>query len=180
MVLSTPRSALVPSLLVGLQHERAGAVAEQHAGRAVGPVHQARHGLRADQKHGLGLPGLDEIVGDREAVDEAGTHRLHVEGRAARHAEPRLDNVVAVAGKVSSGVVVATMMRSTSPASMAASLSAARAASTREVRGVFALARDAPFADAGALADPFVAGIDALRQFVVGDDVLRQIRHRNR
>ena len=46
---------IVALALMGLQHHRAGAVAEQHAGGAVGPVQQPRHGLRADQKNGLGL-----------------------------------------------------------------------------------------------------------------------------
>ena len=58
---------IVALALVGLQHDRAGAVAEQHAGAAVVPVEDARHGLGADHQHGLGLAGADEVVGDRQA-----------------------------------------------------------------------------------------------------------------
>ncbi len=77
-----------PSL--ALQHDRARAVAEQYACGTVFPVEQLAHGLRANQKDRLRLPRLDEIVGDRHAVDEARANRLHVERRAVLHAEPGL------------------------------------------------------------------------------------------
>ena len=54
-------------LRLRLQHDRAGAVAEQHAGAAVLPVEDAREGLRADHQGALELPGLEEVVGDGEA-----------------------------------------------------------------------------------------------------------------
>ncbi len=50
-----------PLPLARLHHEGAGAVAEQDAGRAVGPVEQLRHRLGADQKDGLGLPALMKL-----------------------------------------------------------------------------------------------------------------------
>ncbi len=77
---------------MGLQHDRAGAVAEQHAGGAVAPVQQARHGLRPDQQDSARGAGPDQAVGQRQAIDEAGTDRLDVERRAACHAQPRLDD----------------------------------------------------------------------------------------
>ena len=71
--------------------QRAGAVAEQHAGAAILPVEDAREGLGADHQRGARLAEAQRVVGDRQREDEAGAHRLHVEGGAARHAEPRLD-----------------------------------------------------------------------------------------
>ena len=45
-----------------------------------------------------------------------------------------------------------------------------------EMRGAEALSpQDAPFLDAGALDDPFVAGLDHLRQFGIAQDVGRHI-----
>ena len=99
---------------------------------------------------------------------------------APRVMPSRACTMVAVAGKVSSGVVVAQMIRSSSPASMPASLKAARAAPKRQVGGLLALARDVALADAGALADPFVGGVDALGQIVIGDDGLAADTRRSR
>ena len=76
--------------LLGLQHDRAGAVAEQHAGAAVVPVEDAREGLGADHQRGRGEAALDHAVGDRQSVDEAGADRLDVEGGPLGHAERRL------------------------------------------------------------------------------------------
>ena len=64
-------------------HHRAGAVAEQHrdvapAGRHVEP---GRVDLGADHQDVLVLPGADERVGDRQAVDEAGALLADVEAR---------------------------------------------------------------------------------------------------
>ena len=75
-------AAIVLARLVRHQQRRAGAVAEQHAGVAIGPVDHARQDLDADDQHALELPALDERVGDRHAVDEAGARRRDVERRA--------------------------------------------------------------------------------------------------
>ena len=45
----------------------------------------------------------------------------------------------------------------------------------REVGGQFPFRRDVALADAGALADPFVGGVDGLGQLVIGHDTGRQI-----
>ena len=112
-------------------------------------------------RHGLRLAGADEIVGDRKRVDEARAHRLHVEGRAVRACRAAPARVVAVAGKVSSGVVVARRSgRSPSHSCRAARSAACEAAIARsEVH--LAVGGDVALADAGALADPFVGGVDA-------------------
>src|SRR3546814_5839360 len=45
----------------------------------------------------------------------------------------------------------------------------------REVTGGFAFGRDVALADAGARGDPLVAGVDDLRQVVVGEHLFRQV-----
>ena len=45
----------VAAALGALQNQRARPVAEQHAGRAVGPVHQARECFGADHQNLVGL-----------------------------------------------------------------------------------------------------------------------------
>src|SRR3954469_3774504 len=73
-----------------LEHDRAGAVPEQDAGGAVRPVEDAREGLGADDESALVRAGGEELVGGRNAVDEAGAHRLQIEGGAVVDAEPGL------------------------------------------------------------------------------------------
>ena len=84
---------MTPALaaLDGLQHHRAGAVAEQHAGRAVLPVEQARKGFGADHQRALVRAGGEELVGGGDGEDEAGADRLKVEGDALSDAERGLD-----------------------------------------------------------------------------------------
>jgi hypothetical protein len=41
---------------------------------------------------GLGLAAADHVVSHRQAIDEAGTDRLQIEGRAAGHAQLRLND----------------------------------------------------------------------------------------
>ena len=69
-------------LLLRLQHDGAGAVAEQHAGAAVVPVENARECLGADHQRALEGAGAQQVVGGREREDEAGAHRLQIERRA--------------------------------------------------------------------------------------------------
>ena len=75
---------------VGLEHHRAGAIAEQHAGAAVGPVHDPAEGFRPDHQHPVGLTRADQPVRVRQRKDEAGADRLHVIGKAAGHPQPGL------------------------------------------------------------------------------------------
>ena len=82
---------------------------------------------------------------------------------------------VAVAGNVSSGVAVASTIRSRSPAFSAGMVERALRGLGREVRGELAVGCDVALADAGALLDPLVGGIHLLGQIGVGDDPLRQI-----
>ncbi len=70
----------------GLDHHGPGAVAEQHAGAAIGPVEQPGHLLRADHQAAAGVAPGDEAVGDGQGVDEARADRLDVKGDAHRRA----------------------------------------------------------------------------------------------
>ena len=81
----------------------------------------------------------------------------------------------ALAGKVLSGVEVASTIRSIDCASTWACASAARAACGRQLRGDFAGRGDVAFVDAGALHDPLVGGVDLAREIGVGQDSARQI-----
>lgn len=83
--------SLGPGRLLRLQNDCAGAVAEQHTRRPVGPVEKPREGLCADDKSAFGEAAANIGVGRRHRVDEAGTDRLHVECRTVPHAEAVLD-----------------------------------------------------------------------------------------
>ena len=99
---------------------------------------------------------------------------------APRVMPSRAWTMVAVAGKVSSGVVVAQMI-DVELARIDAGIRQRRARRRqREIGGLLAVRDDAALADAGALADPFVGGIDALGEIVIGDDRSPADRRRSR
>ncbi len=70
--------------------QRTCAIAEQHAGGAVGPIHDPAEGFGPDHQHAVGLTRHDQRIGIGQRIDEPGTDRLHVKGKAARHAQCRL------------------------------------------------------------------------------------------
>src|SRR5262249_55512172 len=76
-----------------LEEDGPGAVAEEDAGRAVGPVADLREDLAADDKDVLRHAALNELLGDGERVDEAGAAGREVEGAGAGGADPVLDQV---------------------------------------------------------------------------------------
>ena len=125
----------MPAILgfLGLEHDRAGAVAEQDAGRPVFPVEDAAERLRADHQSVIGHAALHHVVGNRQRVEEAGAHRLDVEGDAIVNARARSGPASALAGKVWSGVAVASTIRPILPASTPAAASALLAASVASV-----------------------------------------------
>src|SRR5579862_1352880 len=82
--------AVITGLLLRLQDECAGAIAEQHAGRTIVPVEDAGEGLRPDHQGSLKRPGAQQRVRCRQSEDEARTHRLQIEGGATGDAEPTL------------------------------------------------------------------------------------------
>ena len=103
-----------PVLVAGrFDHHRAGAVAEQDAGRAVGVVDDRRHLVGAHHDDLARASGFDELGSDRQGIDEARARRLHVEAADVRM--PTMSQTrFAVDGKTMSGVVVAQISRSTS------------------------------------------------------------------
>ena len=81
----------------------------------------------------------------------------------------------AVDGKIMSGVVVATMIEVDVGRRDARRGERVARRVQREVGRLLAVGGDVALADAGARADPFVAGVDALREIVVGQDLRRQV-----
>src|SRR5437764_1322691 len=73
-------AAVAAALRNRFQHDRTGAVAEQHAGATIGPVEDAREGLGANHQRSPRLAEAQRVVRDREREDEAGADRLHIEG----------------------------------------------------------------------------------------------------
>ena len=162
-------------LRLRLEHDRARAVAEQHAGGAVRPIENARERLRTNDNGALELARLEEIVSDRHRVDKARAHGLHVECRAFRHAERVLNgdrgrrkgairrrgradhqiDVDGVDGRAHQGLLCR---------------------GDTEIRRALAFIRDVALADARPLDDPFVAGIDELCQVRIGHHALWQMR----
>ena len=86
----------------------------------------------------------------------------------------------AVAGKVRSGVAVAQMTRSMSTGSMPARTSAWREAAMPRSDVSSPVVGDVALLDAGALDDPFVAGVDDAGEIVIGHHALGQIARRRR
>src|SRR5882724_11899993 len=78
-------------LVLRLEHDGTGAVAEQHAGAAVAPVEDPRKRLRTDDEGPLVAAAAQEIVGGRQRKDETGAYRLQIEGDAMIDAERALD-----------------------------------------------------------------------------------------
>jgi len=145
-------------LLLGLQHHGAGAIAEQHAGSPVVPVENAREGLAPITSARLNVPVRKKTVRARQRKDKARADRLQIETPPLMMPSSAC-TATAVAGKVLSGVEVASTMRSIDCASTPALASAARAALTGQMRGELALGGDVALPDAGALHDPLVRGV---------------------
>ena len=75
------------ALVDALEHDRAGAVAEEHERRAVGPVEDLGEHVAADDERPLREPGRDHAVGLRERVHEARAAGEQVVGGGVGHAE---------------------------------------------------------------------------------------------
>ena len=71
----------------GAEQHRAGGVAEQHAGLAIGPVDHPAQGFRADHQRTARHAVTDELVGDDEAVKRAGAGRGNIEGESVERAD---------------------------------------------------------------------------------------------
>src|SRR3546814_14745531 len=76
---------VVASALFGGQDDGTGAVAEEDAGTAVLPIENARKGLRTDHQDLVGLPQTNEIVRQRQRVDEAEIGRASCRERVCQY-----------------------------------------------------------------------------------------------
>ena len=146
----------------GLEEDGAGAVAEEDAGGAVGPIHDAGEFLGTDDEGATIGAGAHHVLGDLERVDEAGAGRGDVEaGDVAAQAELGLQE----AGRGREGDVrrhrgddeqVDVGRR------QAGALQGLGGGLGAEVRRILARAGDPALADAGAGLDPFVRRIHHL------------------
>ena len=69
------------------EHHGAGAVAEQHAGAAVGPVHDAAEHISTDDQSFFGHTAFNVSIGSGDGIHKAGTHGLHIKRGAAADTE---------------------------------------------------------------------------------------------
>ena len=158
----------------GLEEGRAGAVTEEDAGGAVGPIHDAGEFLGSDDEGATVGAGAHHVLGDLEGVDEAGAGggdveagdvtaqaelglqeaRRGREGDVRRHR--RDDEEVDVGGR------------------QAGALQGLGGGLGAEVRRILARAGDPAFADAGAGLDPLVGGIHHLGELGVGERAFRR------
>src|SRR5690606_26754701 len=152
----------------------AGAVSEEDAGASVGPVHDAGHGLRADDEGAPGLAGGDELARRAEGSEEAGAGGVHVERGGVQRADAVLDeggdggeHAVRGAGAGDDEVDVAGLD--------ACGGEGAPGCLDGEAAGGLGLGGDAAFADAGAFADPLVRGLDEGGEVIVRHDALRHV-----
>ena len=160
-------------LVGGREHHGAGPVAEQHAGAAIGPVHDVGQGFGPHHQGMLRLAALDEHVGHAQRIDESGAHRLHVEGRAAVHVEPRLQQAGG-AGKDAVGGRGGHDDEIDVGRGDAGGVDGLAGRLFGQIAGGLPF-HDVPLLDAGALGDPFVAGIDHALQFGIGQDPFGQM-----
>jgi hypothetical protein len=161
-------------LRLRLEHHRSRAVAEQHAGAAVVPIEDARKGLRADHQRALECAGLEQGVDGRKTEHEARAHRLQIEGRAVVDAEPSLNRDRARGKGVVGGGGREHNQIDRLRIHVSRRKRGARGCYCHVGRG-FALGRDVPLANAGALRDPLVGGIHHPRQLGIAEDPARQI-----
>ncbi len=161
-------------LVVGLEHHRAGAVAEQHAGAAVAPVDHARQGFGTHHQRALRGPAAHELVGDPQRVEETRAGRVDVEGGAAVGAQAVLQQARG-AGEDDVGRGRAEHDQVDVGGDDAGGLHRAQRRLEGEVAGGLARQRDMALADAGARADPLVAGVDAPGELVVAEHVVGQV-----
>ena len=155
------------------EHHGAGAVGEDDGGVATGgrDIHAGGLDLGADDEDVAELARPDPGVRDRERVDEPAALGADVDRGDGADAEPALQEdavagreVVGGRGGVDDGVEVA--------GAEARHLERPFGGAEREVGAGLALAHPVPLLDAGAGADPFVAGVHDLRQVVIRDDAV--------
>ena len=158
----------------GAEHDRAGAVAEQHAGRAIGVVDDARHHVGADHERVLRAARRDDRVADRQRIGERRARRRQIESPRLLRADLRLhqargareqhvrrhradDDHVDVVRRQA-------RLRDRLPRRH-----------RRQVARRHAGIDDVALANAGALHDPLVGRLDHLLEVGVGEDARRHV-----
>ena len=126
-------------------------------------------------------PPCRKLSATASAIDEAGADRLHVEGGAAVSCRARPAPGSRSPERSRRASTVASTIRSTSLA-LDAGVLRAPPRRPRIARSEVSLAvgRDVALADAGALDDPLVGGVEALRQLGIGQDLAAADRRRSR
>ena len=157
-----------------LEHHGASAVAEQDTGAAISPINDPGKGLRADDQRTLRCAGLDEFLGHGQRVNETRTHSLNVESGATVDIQTLLqqacgtgEDLVRCRGRQHDQVDI---LRGS-----ARGLYRPARRLLGEITGRLPVDRDMPFHDAGALADPLVAGFDHGLQILIGEHLVRQV-----
>ena len=163
-----------PLALFGAQHDRAGTVAEQHAGAAIVPVEDAGEGLGANHQCGRGKARLDQAVGHRKAIDEAGANGLNVKRSAAGHAQGGLH------ARRRGGKRLIRRCRREHDEIEVGSLEAGVGQGPfrsleRKMRRQLAICRDVTLANAGTLLDPLIGCVHGLGEVGVGHHTLGQV-----
>ena len=154
-----------------LQQHRARAVAEQDAGRAIGPVAQGGGLFRRDDEHAARFARADGAVGGVERLEEAGARAVDVE-RLAGIAQRARDKAARRGGDMVADDVGADHKIDALRVGVRL-LQRALCGQRAEFINGFIL-QNAAAGDAGMGDDPFVAGIEYFAQIVVGDDLIRQ------
>ena len=156
------------------QNGRAGAVAEKHAGVAIGPVRDRGQFFGADDQHGVvGVRG-DELLGDFDSKQKTGAGGRDIETGGVLRADfllhetrgRRKQHVRRGGGDEDEIDLLRRNLRL---------LERFQRGLRRHVAGLFVFRRDATFFDAGASGDPLVAGVDDLREVGVGEAFLRHV-----
>ncbi len=155
-------------------HHRAGAVAEDDAGRAILVVDDARHHVRADHQHVLVRAARHELARRRQRIGERGTGRAQVETPGVVRADLVLDQA---------GGAREHHVRRHRPADDHADVGRRQPRVgdrlnrrlLAQVRRRHARIDDVPLADAGPLQDPVVGGVDHLLEIGVGQQPRRHV-----
>ena len=163
-----------PVARLGPQHQRPGAVAEQHAGGPVGPVDDPAEGFRPDHQHAGGLSRHDQRICGGQRINEARTNRLHIKGIAALHANRLLhhggggrESQIGGGGGQDDCVDVI--------AGQARTVQRPLCGQCRHLRGGLIRGHDVPPFDAGPGLDPLIRRVQRRLEFGIVHDPVGQV-----
>ena len=154
------------------ENHRAGAITEQHCSAAIFPVDDPRIHFGADNQGAAMLARSDQVVGDRQRVNETAADGLNIERGAPLYSQLRLHD----ASRARKNVVGCRRGHDDEIDFLRddARRGKGRAACLdTEVAGGLRGFGDVTLADAGARPDPLVGGVHLFGQIVVGDDLRR-------